>query len=392
MACGHAAHGVGMRRFGVTGTCCRVGLVRRSMGGVFHQLGWPRLARIDQACYCADRAVRRFEVPSRRHFLEYPPLDLGWVGLRGVWRETGQLDLPAGGPDELICRPVPVAWCVVQKYDWPTVFLAQLLEKFHERLGARAPRGLYADPVSSKRPGQPDCLVGNPVHTPSRLLAWRHPYPGDVPRMAPAPSTAGTAHPCPDTPRIVLFTLSLNMSCSPAGAVLRGTGPGLEYERPRRRRVLRSARGLACLPVSLLFISSTVSRRHDAGPNPHLEGSLHIHPLSSWAPADSGSSSFQPASGQAFRPGRAIRTGHIPLPSLRLRQATRMSLALPGKGLLIMRQRALLPVPGRNLPPFGSLAPLRTGAREGVMRARDMCPDQNFSANGHGHLKIQMAN
>ena len=213
---------------------------------------------------------------------------------------------------------------------------------------------------------------------------------------------------CPDTPRIVLFTLSLNMSCSPAGAVLRGTGPGLEYERPRRRRVLRSAWGLACLPVSLLFISSAMSRRHDTGPNPHLEGSLHIHPLSSWAPADSGSSSFRPTSGQTFRPGRAIRTsqprmagyglvspramGHVPLPSLRLQQATRMSLALPGKGLLIMRQRALLPVPGRNLPPFGSLTPLRTGAREGVMRARDMCPDQNLSANGHGHLKIQMAN
>ena len=83
---------------------------------------------------------------------------------------------------------------------------------------------------------------------------------------------------------------------------------------------------------------------------------------------------------------------HIPLPSLRLQQATRMSLALPGGDLLIMRQGALLLVPGRNLPPFGSLAPLRTGAREGAMRARDVCPDQNLSANGHGHLKIQMAN
>ena len=67
-------------------------------------------------------------------------------------------------------------------------------------------------------------------------------------------------------------------------------------------------------------------------------------------------------------------------------------MALPGEDLLIMRQRTLLLVPGRNLPPFGSLAPLRTGARESVMRARDMCPDQNLSANGHGHLKIQMAN
>ena len=52
--------------------------------------------------------------------------------------------------------------------------------------------------------------------------------------MTPASSTASTAYPCPDTPRIVLFTLFLNMSCSSAVAVLRGTGLGLEYERPRR--------------------------------------------------------------------------------------------------------------------------------------------------------------
>ena len=58
--------------------------------------------------------------------------------------------------------------------------------------------------------------------------------------MMPVSSTAGTAYPCPDTPRIVLFTLSSNMSCSSAGAVLRGTGLGLEYERPRRRRIFRS--------------------------------------------------------------------------------------------------------------------------------------------------------
>ena len=69
------------------------------------------------------------------------------------------------------------------------------------------------------------------------------------------------------------------MSCSSAGAVLRGTGLGLEYERPRRRRILRSVRGLACLPVSLLIISFTMSRRHDAGPNPYLEGSLRVHPI-----------------------------------------------------------------------------------------------------------------
>ena len=57
----------------------------------------------------------------------------------------------------------------------------------------------------------------------------------------------------------------------------------------------------------------------------------------------------------------------------------RMSLALPGEDLLIMRQEALLLVPGRSLPLFGSLASLRTGAREGVMRVRNVCPDQNLS-------------
>ena len=83
---------------------------------------------------------------------------------------------------------------------------------------------------------------------------------------------------------------------------------------------------------------------------------------------------------------------HIPLPSLRLQQATRISLALPGEGLLIMRQRALLLMPGRNLPLFGTLAPLRAGARKSVMWARDMCLDQNLSADGHEHLKIQIVN
>ena len=108
MACRHAVHEVGMMRFGVTGTCCRGGLILRSMSEVFHQPDWPHLARIDQVCYCTDKAVCRFEVLSRKHFLEHPPLDLDWVELRGVWREAGQLDLPAGGLDELIYRPVPV--------------------------------------------------------------------------------------------------------------------------------------------------------------------------------------------------------------------------------------------------------------------------------------------
>ena len=97
-----------MRRFGVTCTCCRGGLIRRSMSEVFHQPDWPHLARIDQVCYCTDEVVCRFEISSRKHFLEHPPLDLDWVELRGVWREVGQLDLPAGGLDEFIYHPVPV--------------------------------------------------------------------------------------------------------------------------------------------------------------------------------------------------------------------------------------------------------------------------------------------
>ena len=88
MACGHAAREAGMTRFGVTGTCCRGGLTLRSMSEVFHQSDWPHLARIDQVCYCTDKVVCRFEVLSRKHFLEHPPLDLDWVELRGVWREV----------------------------------------------------------------------------------------------------------------------------------------------------------------------------------------------------------------------------------------------------------------------------------------------------------------
>ena len=76
----------------------------------------------------------------------------------------------------------------------------------------------------------------------------------------------------------------------------------------------------------------------------------------------------------------------IPLPSLRLQQATRTSLALPGDDHSIMRQIFSLLVPGRNSPPPGSLSPLRTGARECAMRARNTCPDQNLSVNGRGHL------
>ena len=139
------------------------------------------------------------------------------------------------------------------------------------------------------------------------------------------------------------------MSCSSAGAVLRGTGLGLEYERPRRRKIPRSVRGLACLPVSLLIISFTMSRRHDAGPNSYFEGSLRVHTIIFLSAC--GFRIFLPPvafrSNLPPRPRRTIRTSqprmveyglissramdHIPLPSLRLQQATRMSLALPGK-------------------------------------------------------------
>ena len=54
----------------------------------------------------------------------------------------------------------------------------------------------------------------------------------------------------------------------------------------------------------------------------------------------------------------------IPLPSLRLQQATKMSLALPGDVFLIMRQIFSLLAPGKNPSPFGIFAPLRTGARK----------------------------
>ena len=183
-----------------------------------------------------------------------------------------------------------------------------------------------------------------------------------------------------------------------------GTGLGLEYERPRRRRILRSVRGLARLPVSLRIISFTMSRCHDAGSNPYFEGSQRVHsiiflrirwPRILFLPVDF-RSNLPP------RPRRAIRTSQsrtveyglissramdrIPLPSLRLQQATRMSLALPGDGHSIMRQIFSLLVSGRNPPPLGSLAPLRTGARENTIRVRNICPDQNLSVNERGHL------
>ena len=185
---------------------------------------------------------------------------------------------------------------------------------------------------------------------------------------------------------------------------MRGTGLGLEYERPRRRRILRSVRGLACLPASLLNVSFTMSRCHDAGSNPYLEGSQRVHSIIFLSVCGS-RIFFLPVdfwSNLPPKPRRIIRTSqpqtveyglissramdHIPLPSLRLQQATRMSLALPGDDCSIMRQIFSLPASRRNPSPFGSPIPLRTGARENTMRARNTCPDQNLSVNGRGHL------
>ena len=64
-------------------------------------------------------------------------------------------------------------------------------------------------------------------------------------------STASTAYPCPDTPRIVLFTLSLNMFCSPAGGGLVRHRPGLGVRKAEAAQDPPQRAGLgvpACLP------------------------------------------------------------------------------------------------------------------------------------------------
>ena len=105
----------------------------RLMSEVFHQFDWPHLARINQVRYCTNKTVCRFEVPSRKHPLEHPPLDLDRVELRRVWQEVDQFDLPTGGLDKLVYHLVLVVRGVVQEYYQPAVFLAQLLEESHER-------------------------------------------------------------------------------------------------------------------------------------------------------------------------------------------------------------------------------------------------------------------
>ena len=142
------------------------------MSEVFHQFDWPHLARINQVRYCTDKTVCRFEVPSSKHSLEHPPLDLDRVELRDVWQKVDQLDLllpPTGGLDKLVYHLILVVRGVVQEYDHPAVFLAQLLEESHERFRVRAFHGLDVDPVLAKRPEQPDCLdsVLTPAYPPS---------------------------------------------------------------------------------------------------------------------------------------------------------------------------------------------------------------------------------
>ena len=82
----------------------------------------------------------------------------------------------------------------------------------------------------------------------------------------------------------------------------------------------------------------------------------------------------------------------IPLPSLHLQQAIRMSRALPGGVFLIMRQIFSLLASGVNSHPFENLASLQNGSCEGVVQARDTCPDQNFSGRCRPTKTMYQAN
>ena len=85
----------------------------RSISEVFHQFDWPHLDRINQIRYCIDKTVCRFEVPSSKHFLEHPPLDLDRVELLGIWQEIDQPNLPTGRLDKLVYHIVLVVRGVV---------------------------------------------------------------------------------------------------------------------------------------------------------------------------------------------------------------------------------------------------------------------------------------
>ena len=69
----------------------------------------------------------------------------------------------------------------------------------------------------------------------------------------------------------------------------------------------------------------------------------------------------------------------VPLLSLRLQQAIRMSLTLPVRDLLIMRQILSLLALRRTLSSFGNLTSLQTGTQENTIWVRNTCPDQNLS-------------
>ena len=128
------------------------------VGQMIHQLDRPHRVRINEIRYCADKVVDRPKVSACKHVFEHPPLDLDRVELRGVWRKVDQPDLPTGGLDKLVYRLVPVVGRIVQQYDEPSVFLAQLLEGSHERFRVGAFDGLYVDPVLARCPEQLDCL------------------------------------------------------------------------------------------------------------------------------------------------------------------------------------------------------------------------------------------
>ena len=79
----------------------------------------------------------------------------------------------------------------------------------------------------------------------------------------------------------------------------------------------------------------------------------------------------------------------IPLALLALAAGDQDVPGLAG-GRLFHHAANILPACAREEipPPPGSHSPLRTGARECAMRARNTCPDQNLSVNGRGHLNL----
>ena len=189
--------------------------------------------------------------------------------------------------------------------------------------------------------------------------------------MTSASFTASTAYPCQDTPRIVLFTLSLSMFCSPAGAVLCGTSLGLEYERPRAAQdpPQRARPGVpASLPpehlvyhVQMPYVDS----------NPYFEGFLHVHsiiflsvcgPRIFFLPVDF-RSNFPPKPRRGlYSTASSVRVRWTIFPCPPCACSRRLGYPWPCRGddCSIMQQRTIRLAPGRNPPSLGSLSPLRT--------------------------------